>query len=109
MQLHPLQQLVHVERRPPVVDADDDSERDEIRRQRIHEASAERIVRQRPAERVNDRVERLLRLPDLLHAEREDLRIVRADLLPLDYACDSEPRVPSDSTVTRAVMSVGGV
>ena len=74
---HFLKQLMHVERRLPVIHSDDNSNSDEIRREWIHEASAKRIVRKRPAKRMNDRVERFLRLPDLLHAKREDLRIVR--------------------------------
>ena len=43
MQLHPLQQLVHVERGVVVVEPDDEPERDEVRLERIHEAAAERI------------------------------------------------------------------
>src|SRR5687767_11458102 len=83
MELESLQQIVDVGRRLPVIESNHQSERDEIGRQRIHEASTERVERHRPAERVNYTVERLLRLPYLLYSEREDLRISRWDLLPV--------------------------
>src|SRR5687768_11759683 len=84
MALQPLEHLVDISRRLPVIQSDDEAERDQIARERIHEASAKGVERHRPAQGVNHRVERLLRLPDLLHAEREDLRVRRRDFLPLE-------------------------
>src|SRR6266540_1758203 len=84
MCLELLKKVVNVERGRPVIETDDDSKRHEVRCQGVHEASAERVLRERPAQSVNDRVERLLRLPDLLDAERIDLGIVGRDLLPFE-------------------------
>ncbi len=84
MQLHPLEQLVDIERGVPGVEPDHQPERHEIGLERIHEAATEGIRRDRPAEGVDDRVERPLRLPDLLHAEREDLRIFGRHAPPLE-------------------------
>src|SRR5687768_3125123 len=83
MALQPLEHLVDISRRLPVIQSDNEAERDEIARERIHEASAKRVERHRPAEGVNHRVERLLRLPDLLYTERENLRVRRGDFLPI--------------------------
>ena len=82
MELHSLQQAMDVQRAVQVVQADHETERDEVRRQRVHEAAAEGIARQRPPQRVDDRVERLPRLPQLLDAEREELRILARHTLP---------------------------
>ena len=79
MQLHPLEQLVDVQRHFVVIHAHHEADRYEVRRERIHEAAAERARWQRPAERVNDRVQRALRLPDFFHAEREHLWICGRD------------------------------
>ena len=73
---------MHVEGAVRVVEADHEAERDEVRRERVHEAAAERVARQWPPQRVDDRVERLSRLPQLLDAEREELRILARHLLP---------------------------
>ena len=73
MELHPLQQLVDVETRVVVVEPDHETERHLRRAERVHEAAAERIGRERPAQRVDDGAKRLLHLPQLLHAEREEL------------------------------------
>ena len=80
-----------------VVEADHQAERHLGRAERVDEAAAERVGRERPAQRVDDAVERPLHLPDLLHAEREDLRVGRADLLPLAPRLAQRPRVPSAS------------
>ena len=110
MALHPLQQHVHVERRLAVVEADHEAEGHEVRLQRIEEAAAEGVARQRPAQGVDDRVQRLLRLPELLHPERVDhAGSSEPTFCQRSQAWVSAPRVPSDSTVTLAVMSVGGV
>ena len=83
MQLHALEQDVDVERRVPVIEPDDQSQRDQIRLERIHEAAAERIAGERPAEGVDDAIEGTLRLPDLFHAEGEDLRVGGRHAVPL--------------------------
>ena len=92
--LHPLQHLVHVVGSPLVVEAYHQSDGDEISGERIHEAAAETIVRDRPAKRVNDGVERLESLPDLLYTEREDLRIVRRYFLPFQVRLRQRPSRP---------------
>src|SRR6266550_7387252 len=84
VQLRALKHLVHIVRCPLVIKTDDESERDEIPRQRIHEGAAETIIRNGPTEGVHHCVEGLECLPDLFHAQREDLRIVGLDLLPLE-------------------------
>jgi hypothetical protein len=92
VQLQLLEQRVHVEARVVVVEADHEPERDDIRLERVHEAAAERVVREGPADGVDDGVERLLRLPDLLHAERVDLRVREPIRCHCWYAWASEPR-----------------
>ena len=82
MQFHPLEQAVHVERAVPVVEADHEPERDEVGRERVHEAPAEGVPRQRPSQRVDDPVELVPRLPQLFDAEGEQLRIRGRHLLP---------------------------
>src|SRR6266576_6520152 len=74
---------MYVERCVAVIETDHEPERDEIRFERVHEAAAECILRQRPSQRVDHPTERLLRLPQLLYAEGKDLRILRRDPLPL--------------------------
>src|SRR5438270_8927607 len=74
--LETLKQLVNVECRLPVVESDHDSNRDHRRRERIHEASAKSIFRQRPPESVNDGIERLPGLPDFFYAKRENLWVL---------------------------------
>ena len=83
MQLHPLEQLVDVETGVVIVEPDHDAQGDPVGAHRIHEAAAERVGGERPAQRMDHDVERLLRLPDFLDAEREDLRVRRTDVLPL--------------------------
>src|SRR5215210_2677184 len=94
MQLHPLQELMHVEVGVVVIEADDKAECNLGGTERIHEAATEGIGRQRPAQRMDDSVERTLRLPNLLYAERIQLRIGRADLLPLTVRLRQETPGP---------------
>ena len=91
MQLHPLKQLVHIETGFSVVEPDHEAECDEVGLERIHEAAAERVGRKRPAEGVDDHVERPLGLPDLLHAERENLGILGAHALAIEPRLRERP------------------
>ena len=64
---------------------------------------------QRPAHRVDDAVERLLDLPDLLHAELPLLRVLGADARSGGSPRRSGgPAVPSASTVALAIRSEPG-
>ena len=83
---------MHVERGAPVVEPDDETERQQVRLERVEKAAAEGVARKRPAERVDHPVEGALRLPDLLHAQRKDLRILGRHALPL------EPRLREHSS-----------
>jgi hypothetical protein len=74
---------VDVESRVVVVETHHDAERDLVLAERVHEAAAERVVRQGPAQGVDHGLERPLGLPDLLDPEREDLRVGGTHLLPL--------------------------
>ena len=107
MELHPLQQLVHVEARVVVVEPHDEAERHLGRAERIEEAAAEGVGRERPAQGVDDRVQRPLHLPDLLDAEREELRVGRAHLLPLAPGLAQRAAGALGDDRDRAVMSVG--
>ena len=91
VQLHPLKQLVHIETGFSVVEPDHEAECDEVGLERIHEAAAERVGRKRPAEGMDDHVERPLGLPDLLHAEREDLGILGAHALAIEPRLRERP------------------
>src|SRR6266853_4570567 len=51
--------------------------------ERIEEAAAEHIA-QRPAHRVDHAIERLLGLPNLLHTERVNLRVLDRNALPFE-------------------------
>ncbi len=82
MLLHLLQQDVHVQRRLPIVEAHHEPERQEVGLERIEEAAAESVARQRPAQRVDDRVQRPLRFPQLLDPEGIDHGVGGAHLLP---------------------------
>src|SRR5690606_10269586 len=57
----------------------------------VHEAAAEGVRGERPPEGVDDGVERLLRFPDLLDAEGEDLRVLAPYALPLEPGLGEEP------------------
>ena len=83
MQLHPLQQLVHVEARVVVVEPDHEAERDLVGPSGYMKLPPNASVGSGQPSVWMTAVERPLHLPDLLHAEREDLRVGRADLLPL--------------------------
>ena len=91
MLLESLHQAVHVEIRIAVVEADDQSQRDEIGLQRIDEAASKRVARQRPSQRVDDAIEGLLRFPELFDAERKKLRIPRGDVLPFAPCLCQQP------------------
>ena len=96
--LQALQQSVHVEPRVPVVEADDEAERDQVVGERVREAAAEagaaeagggaprapRAPYQRPSHRVDDPVERPPDFPQLLDAQRVDLGIRRSHTLPVE-------------------------
>src|SRR5919108_572717 len=67
-----------------IVQPDDDAERNDVRLEWIHERAAERVMRQWPAERMHDRLQRPLRFPDLLDSERVDLGVLTRDVLPIE-------------------------
>jgi hypothetical protein len=75
-----LQQVVDGQLGVAVVEADHHPEREHVVAHGIDERAAELAVLgsgpQRPAHRVDDAVERTSDLPDLLHAERPDLRVL---------------------------------
>ena len=77
--LEPLQLVVDAEGGVGVVEADDEAEADLVLAHRVDEAAARLLVfgapAQRPAEGVDDPVERLRDLPDLLHPELPGLRV----------------------------------
>src|SRR3989442_12968604 len=75
MELQPLEQHVHVERGAPVVEPDDETERQQVRLERVEKAAAEGVAGKRPAGRVDHPVEGALRPPDLLHPRRKNLRL----------------------------------
>ena len=83
VRLQLLQQVVHRERRVAVVEPDDEADRDHVLAHRVDERAAELAEllagAQRPAHRVDDAVERLRDLPDLLHRELPDLRLLAAE------------------------------
>ena len=88
MRLQLLQKIVHGELGVAVVEPDDHPERDHVGAERIDERTAElaiaRVLAKRPAQRVDDAVERPRHLPDLLHAERPHLRTLARQSEPLD-------------------------
>ena len=77
--LEPLELVVDAEGGVGVVEADDEAEADLVLAHRVDEAAARLLVlgapAQRPAEGVDDPVERLRDLPDLLHPELPGLRV----------------------------------
>ena len=83
VELELLQHVVDREARVGVVEPDHEADRDAVRLalavHRVDPRAAELLVlrlrAQRPAERVDHAVERLVDLPDLLDAERPDLRV----------------------------------
>src|SRR5262245_1123762 len=82
MELHALEQLVHIERCVMIVEPNHEPDRYLFRAERIHEASAEGVGRKRPAEGMDHSIQRALDLPDFLYAEGKDLGIGGPDLLP---------------------------
>ena len=88
VRLQLLQHVVHGELGVAVVQPDDHAERDVVLAHRVDERAPElavaRTAPQRPAHRVDDAVERLRDAPDLLHAERPDLRVVACEAEALD-------------------------
>ena len=74
-----LQHVVDRELDVAVLEPGDEAERDHVVTHRIDEGAAElavlRPLAQRPTHRVDDVLERLRNLPDLLDAERPDLRL----------------------------------
>ena len=79
MRLELLQQIVGGQLDVAIVEADDEPDRDHVVAHRVDPRAAElavlRRLAERPAERVDDLVERLLDPPHLLHAELPDLRL----------------------------------
>ena len=74
---------MRVERRVGRVEPRDDAERHLVGPHRIEERAAEHIPRERPPHGVRHVPERSRDLPDLFHAQREDLGIPRRDAAPL--------------------------
>ncbi len=81
--LESLQKQVDIEIGVLVIEADDQSERNLIFAVRVNETAAEGIGREWPAEGVDDPVQRFFDLPDLLDSQSKNLRVGRADALPL--------------------------
>src|SRR5260370_5488888 len=78
MQFISLKFVVRVERRIAIVETDDEADVDNEIMHAVDESTAEGLGGERPPERVNDRAgcEAIIRkLPELLHAERVNLRI----------------------------------
>src|SRR5215213_9445217 len=63
MQLHTLEELVHVECSVMIVPSNHKTDRDLVLTQRIHEASTKGVGGQGPSQSVDHSVERPLRLP----------------------------------------------
>ena len=88
MRLELLQEIVTRELDVGVLESDDEPERDVVVAHRVDPRAAELAVAgalaERPAHRVHDPVERLRDLPDLLHAERPDLRVAPLKAEPVD-------------------------
>src|SRR6266851_3596147 len=78
MQFISLKFVVRIERRIAIVETNDEADVDDAILHAVDESTAERLGVERPPERVNDRAgcEAIIRkLPELLHAERVNLRI----------------------------------
>src|ERR1044071_8631083 len=95
MRLQLLEQVVHRERRVAVVEPDDEADRDHVLAQRVDERAAELpeplAGAERPAQRVDDPVERLRDLPDLLHRKLPHLRLLTAEGEPLESDAGEVP------------------
>ena len=98
VRLQLLQNVVHGKLGVAVVEPDDHAERDVVLAHRVDERPPElavaRSAPQRPAHRVDDTVERLRDAPDLLHAERPDLRVVACEAEALDRGAGQMPLRP---------------
>ena len=113
MGLQLLEQVVDGEFGVAVVEPHDHAERDHVVAHQVDERAAELTVlrarsRSGQPHRVDHSPERPRDLPDLLHAERPDLRASlcrpnRSSATPGEWPC-----VPSQRMVTRAVMSDPG-
>ena len=103
---------MRIERRVLVIETDHQSDVDDAVLHPVDETAAERIAVERPAERVDDacRLETIVgKLPQLLHAERIDLRILPAYRSNIAASCFvSVPRGPSARIVIFARMSTPG-
>jgi hypothetical protein len=81
-----------------VVQPDDEADRDHVLAHGVDERAAELAEAlagpQRPAHRVNDPVERLGDLPDLLHGELPDLRLLAAEGEAIDGDAREVPLRP---------------
>ena len=88
MRLELLEQVVGGQLDIRVLEPDHEAERDVVVAHRVDERAAELPVlgalAQRPAQRVDDLVERLRDLPDLLHAERPDLWVLTLEAEVVD-------------------------
>src|SRR6185503_7855511 len=91
MQLHPLEQLMDIERSVVVVQPHHQPESYLARAQRIHEAPTESISRKRPSQGMDHTVERAFGFPYLFDAESKQLWIGGAHLLPLGVGLREEP------------------
>ncbi len=100
MQLHPLQQLVHVEARVVVVEPDDQAERDLVGAERIHEASAECVGREAASRGCGSRRRAGARSPrPPSRRARRAADWASPTRCHSRQACASAPRVPSATTV----------
>ena len=88
MRLELLEDVVRGQLDVGVLEPDDEADRDVLLAHRVDERAAElavlRPLAKRPAHRVDDLVERLRDLPDLLHAERPDLRVAPLEAEAVD-------------------------
>ena len=88
VRLELLQQVVRRQLDVPVVEPDDEPERNQLLAHRVEPRAAElpvpRRLAERPAERVHDLVERLRDAPDLLDAELPDLRLASVKPEPVE-------------------------
>jgi hypothetical protein len=83
VELHTLQQNVHVQRCVVIIEPHNQAKRHLLGAERVHEASAEGVGWKRPTQGVNHSVKGALYLPHLFDAQREDLGVRGSDPLPL--------------------------
>ena len=112
VRLELLQDVVHGELDVGRLEARDEADRHEVVAHRVDEGAAElaeaRRRAQRPAHRVDDLPQRLPHAPDLLHAERPDLRVLAVEPELVDRGAREvalrplgEHRQPGDDVVAR--------